>query len=716
MTGHKAASRFLDMAKGPNSLLLFCLICIFSVGAIYLLSWPISGLGDTDLWYHLNGGRYFFEQHKPADSGFFSFIANDRTWTNYYWFFQVTVYSVFALFDYHGLVVFRSFVYLLTLAAVFRFLLRDIERDDVYLYFAVLAIIFFLALMPRHITSIRPHMFSYLFIVLSLNLLESKNKYGLIALPLLAIFWCNLHGVEYPVMMLICFAYLAETFVVRIKSRTPLDRQTVLRALPILLALYAVFVTPFGINLLYSPFQSAPNQHRYIAELMRPDLPNLFSVDMATIKTIFTSLSNILLAVALLSCFKGLLTQKIKASHLILFAGSVILLFKAQRFRYEFVLLCLPIMKAYPLLPMLGKEGAISKNSRIAASLFILILSLVFIHKVFRPQPDFPLSKTKLPAGTAAFLNKVDVGGRVLNFSGHGGYLQWELHKNYTIYMDLEMMLFTDEDFFMSSNAFHDENVLAKAIEQHQPDFIAPHKSSSNFKKIIKDFSQYQLVFFDDAVVLYVDRNKHPEIATEYSLEILDPFGLHLYDIAGLAERDAGVLLTKMEKIYAVYPDGYRVNQVLVQLYRRFENLDTAMRHAEQITQKYPELPTGFQLKGDVWAARQNREAALENYKIALSLSGEKGKTEIYRKKSAIYLSNGQPAKAYRSLKKAVNIFGPSISNKDLYDLGRVALAAGDTKEGVMFLQFALLKTAEDNIKLRANIQRKLMGVMLKER
>ena len=114
----------------------FILTCIFLIGAIYFLSWPINGLGDTDLWYHLNGGHFFWDHFKPADFGFFSFIAEGRTWSNYYWLHQAAVYKIFSLWGYQGLIFFRTIFYLATQLLVAVFLLKGERRDNLIIYFS----------------------------------------------------------------------------------------------------------------------------------------------------------------------------------------------------------------------------------------------------------------------------------------------------------------------------------------------------------------------------------------------------------------------------------------------------------------------------------------------------------------------------------------------------------------------------------------------------
>lgn len=50
------------------------LILLLALSFYYLIRWPIVAL-DTDLWYHLNGGRYILENKSLPTTSFFSFIS-----------------------------------------------------------------------------------------------------------------------------------------------------------------------------------------------------------------------------------------------------------------------------------------------------------------------------------------------------------------------------------------------------------------------------------------------------------------------------------------------------------------------------------------------------------------------------------------------------------------------------------------------------------------
>src|SRR3989338_4257043 len=71
---------------------LFYILFLYAAIAYYFLPWPIVA-SDTDLWYHLNGGRYIMEHHAlPTDSSYISFVTPPRPWVDFYWLFQILVY------------------------------------------------------------------------------------------------------------------------------------------------------------------------------------------------------------------------------------------------------------------------------------------------------------------------------------------------------------------------------------------------------------------------------------------------------------------------------------------------------------------------------------------------------------------------------------------------------------------------------------------------
>ena len=277
------------------------------------------------------------------------------------------------------------------------------------------------------------------------------------------------------------------------------------------------------------------------------------------------------------------------------------------------------------------------------------------------------------------------------------------------------MMLFTDKDIFENAYSFVDKEILAKVIEKHRPVFIAPLITNKSFEEIIKNFPDYKVVFFDDVVVLYIDSKQFPEKATKNQLHGINPYKLSGIDITTLSDSDEVTMRESLLNIHANYPQGFLVNQTLVKLYIHQKNFDRAYMHADSILENFPEQPTGFLLKGDIMAKQKLYEKALDYYKKALVFSDDLVNSETYRRMSLCYINNGQPQKAYKFLKKGMNIFSPNTTATDYYNLAQLALATGDKKNGVMLLQFAQLKTPETNKEMSGRINDKLLGLWFEQ-
>lgn len=74
-TIHQSISTFLEHFHSTSlkhsGLATLTYLCLLFAGlAAYMLAYPVH-ITDTDLWYHLNGGRYFWETGTVSSSTFF---------------------------------------------------------------------------------------------------------------------------------------------------------------------------------------------------------------------------------------------------------------------------------------------------------------------------------------------------------------------------------------------------------------------------------------------------------------------------------------------------------------------------------------------------------------------------------------------------------------------------------------------------------------------
>jgi hypothetical protein len=265
------------MQKLIDKLTLKTLCIIYLTALVVYTMFSISTLpilkGDTDLFYHLNGGRYILSHNEIPTTSYFSFVTPQRHWIDYYWLFQLFVYKIYSLLGNSGLVFVRSLIFLITEIIVLLYLLKDKMKSFPHVTFVFS--LYFLLLLPRGLQS-RPHAISYLCIAAFLYILEFKREKAWL-LPIIATLWVNFHGIEFPVMILITVSYLFETYVVRIRQKRHFTKDEYWFLLSLALVLCAIYLTPHGAALLKTPFTSTKYASQYILELAKLPLSNYFS-------------------------------------------------------------------------------------------------------------------------------------------------------------------------------------------------------------------------------------------------------------------------------------------------------------------------------------------------------------------------------------------------------------------------------------------------------
>ncbi len=344
----------------------------------------------------------------------------------------------------------------------------------------------------------------------------------------------------------------------------------------------------------------------------------------------------------------------------------------------------------------------------------MIIMPIVYMRTTFYTDLKYPVSQKNLPSGNVAFLNYIDKGGTVLNFPNKGGYLLWKLYPKYKIFMDMEVpFLFTDEDFFIVDNAFNDAAVLDKVIAKYNPSFIMVPLNYPTFKRLIKSHSEYVVVFFDDEEVLYVNKTVYPDIAEKFALKKIDPFTLIGKNIALLNEKESEAFMSELFRINKIYPDNGLINQTIAMFLNKKGQYEQAIPYAETIIKNFPELPKGYRLKGDSLLGLKQYEQAVSYYELALKHSDTEAKKSLYKKLWFCFSRLEQYNKAYKALKKAVDIYSPTTPFTDFYNLGLAALQNGKITEALTLFRFAYIKTPSDDVEWKKKIEKQLSNFII---
>jgi hypothetical protein len=204
--------------KNKNKLLVVALISmfffIFSLQKISLLT------DNTDLGRHLTNGRLLLQDPELLTTNYYSANFSDHVFVNHHWLFGVFCNVIFQKFDYSGLILAKTFIYLVAFWLVW-YLAAKRSGFWVASCFALpLAAVFLLRF------NVRPEMFSVLFIAIYLLVLfdfdESPTRL-IFVLPLLQLIWVNTHiyffiGVFIYVLFFIYYFYKIKNFDNNVKS------------------------------------------------------------------------------------------------------------------------------------------------------------------------------------------------------------------------------------------------------------------------------------------------------------------------------------------------------------------------------------------------------------------------------------------------------------------------------------------------------------------
>ncbi len=223
------------------------LITIIKLVFIYAIIWLfLFEQLDPDFGWHLTSGLYILNHGIPVKDPF-SYTASNFIWINHEWGNDVITAFLYKL---GGIYLLTTFFALIWAASICLF------RDRIRLAILLPAVLAYLNFMQ-----FRPIAFTLLFFAIIISLSKWKNNKLIYALPLLFIFWANLHGGFILGLAVILY------FTIQKKSK--------LWLLIFLLSSLAVLINPYGFNLYIEVYQTISDNelHKYINEWKQFAIP-----------------------------------------------------------------------------------------------------------------------------------------------------------------------------------------------------------------------------------------------------------------------------------------------------------------------------------------------------------------------------------------------------------------------------------------------------------
>ena len=676
--------------------------------AYWALTWPVIAI-DTDLWYHLAFGRQIVHEASIPQTLFYSFLEPRPVLVDYCWLFQVLAFGSHYCLGFFGLILLRAAMFTACLSLLWAFLTRSADLADRPILSAAVFALYALFLTPRFAV-IRPFGFSYVMIAAFLLILEHRPR-AAFALPFLAALWANLHGVEFPVLFLLCASYAAEILLRRWRGSPPDKEQTATLAC-LALSMTAVLWTPHGLRLLHSPYSASPLLNQLIVnELGLPRMDSFFSYQWAGLILPSGTAGNLLLGMAIVGALASLGRDVFRPAHLLLLAGAVCLLPRGHRFMYEGILLCLPMVcRCAAVIPSL-RAWRLRPHPILSLAAVVVAAWTAFISmrgSFTARDHRYPLSHQGLPEGAVGFLKKAGRGGTVLNHPNQGGYLAWELYPKYSISSDMQGFLSPVTLLYEGAVAFMLPNVFDGLVRRYRPDHILLPASSRRFlREALSRATEYAPVFVDDAGILLTNGRSGPDIVERYRFKALDPFAFYTSTAPALPGSDPAALWEELRRLKGFFQEGAQVNYLLGLHALEAGDPGEALSSAETLLGHHPEREQGYRLKGEV-LLRQGRFREAARWFARAIDKDESGDLSLVEKLAECHTRLGEHSRAYSEIVRLAPLLSPS---SNLRSFAVTALKAGKYEEGLLWLEFACLNCPPGDAACRSELRATLASV-----
>lgn len=654
-------------------------------GIAYLLS-PII-VGDTDMWYHLNGGRYFWENWQVPRTAYFSFINTDREWINYFWGFQALIYKIYEYTGYYGLVVLRTLLLIGISLLVYLHIARRMTRES-SVAFALVVLALSLILLEGRAYQVRPHLFSYFFILLFIYILEYKPQKAFY-LPLLTVLWVNLHGVEYVIGTLVVGAYFIDTLYQRV-IRKYVDPQRDNRYL-FLLALCAValLVNPYGYRIIFSAFSFPVLLDTFIGELKPADFSSYVALQYVDLSLHYRQAFVVLFFIGIYLLFNKIKYRTLSVRHVLLLAGGLFLLMQGQRFKWEWLLLSMPILSE-PVSSLLGKNQHSYLLRNTAVVLFVFTVYWQSIATAFNDKHGYPYSPDGLPAGVASYLEQYGDGGNLLSRPSVNGFLAWRLYPDYLVSTDMQFPPSDIVTYYRVSAAFAAEAAMRNLLDSHTIDYAGAYLGDEDFKTLIRKFPEFRLVFFDEKMTLFVNTRLHPGKGNE---------ALHRAYVTGEADDANGREETAraLREMLALVPENSTAQLFLIKnLFRSARFGESAIESRELLTYRPYSAEAYFWL-GRSLESLERCDEAIEYFIAGRAYADESMIPTFDTHIGACHFELHDFAAAYNAFSATLKAAQKIETLINMYQLAVSAAYVGRDDEAKAYLEMILVRADESD-------------------
>jgi hypothetical protein len=404
----KSSSKILEALKWATS--FPAMLGMFLIGRVF---YEARGfVVDPDVWWHIKVGQDILRTHHWPTTDPYSFTAFGTPWIAYEWLGEIVLALVYRAGGVVGLL--AMLVVLGSIITLSLYLLATVRSGNSK---AAFVSALFLASLAFASFTLRPQMFGYLFLILTLLVMEKFRQgvsWPLWTLPLIFLAWVNTHGsfiIGIGVVALYLVAGLFSLHSGSIEAVAWTRKQRLQLETAFLFCLAALPITPYGTQLAVYPFDMAFSQPINVANVneWRP-----MPFEMIGGK-IFLGLIVIFFLLQMFYRFSWRLEE------VLLVAGGTAMACVHVRFILLFVPFCAPVFAT--MLARWVPAYMRQKDKYVANAVLMAAVVVAMIHYwPARAALEKKVGET-YPVAALEYLRAHPIPGKMLDYYGFGGYL-----------------------------------------------------------------------------------------------------------------------------------------------------------------------------------------------------------------------------------------------------------------------------------------------------
>ena len=499
-------------------------IVIFCIGMTCVKNIP-----DNDLWARLIAGGYIVENLDILKYDFLSYTPT-HAWYDHEWGASIFFYLALKYFGDSGLIILKGILTALTILICYKTVeLRKPQSTVPYniLYFAIMFLVANKALGP----TIRCLLFTCLFFALFIYILEkvriTNNYKYLIFLPIIMLFWSNIHGGCISGIGLLAIYCVGEFL-----NKKPIKNYFI----TLIACLLSLFINPYGFEYVKFLFYAATMDRNYISEWTSPfHSKYLYSYMRYKIYLIIMLLTQVIYFIKTKITYSKL--DKTKFLIIITMTYLSIMHIRHQSF-FIFTVGTLLYDEFYTIFDTIIKyiKDKLKINEEVSKSILLLKEICVYFFIIILAFPpllnknkEIIITDTKYPRFAIEFIQINNLKGNLFINFDWGSYAAYKLYPNNLIYMDGRYEeVYYNETKELLDNFYNLQNNWDEILDkEYNHDYIIVPKDA-----LLNDYlskrKDYKIIYSDNDNFLYIKSNLKYKINNKMDesiiYDLLEPF------------------------------------------------------------------------------------------------------------------------------------------------------------------------------------------------